>query len=111
MGSGAFYIPWYVLFVPIAEEFFFRACLFRRLRTWFSGRAEFRANVLIIFSTSLLFGSFHGAYVVPATAVGVLLGLSYLRRHSIADAVVSHSVCNLLILSTVCLTGDQSILH
>lgn len=77
------------LIVPFYEEIFFRGLLFQEIRRttgpWFA-----------VLSQGLLFGAFHLNWLqfIYAFPVGIILGLVYLRYHSIWAPILIHIALN-----------------
>jgi CAAX prenyl protease-like protein len=95
-----------VVTVPIAEELAFRGYLMRRLVSRdFQSVAPVSLSWLSLLVSSVLFGALHES-IIAGTLVGLLYGLTYRRRGSLADAVVAHGVTNALLAAYVLVTGS-----
>lgn len=95
-----------VVTVPLAEELVFRGYLFSRLagqKIRLNGKLSFSWRALLI--SSILFGILHASLFAGFIA-GLIYGWVRYRSESIVDAVVAHSVTNLLLALYV--IGTQS---
>ncbi|MCH7526170.1 MAG: CPBP family intramembrane metalloprotease [Planctomycetes bacterium] len=80
-----------VVIAPIAEECFFRGILVTMLRNLL------RSRWLVVLLSGAIFGAAHSEQpqVIPAlTALGVLLGILYLRTGSLLGPIVLHLLFN-----------------
>jgi len=106
--------------VPVAEEFAFRGYMLPQFQIlienslnhtkFFSFRLisiKFYSALLSLSLTSLLFGVLHSDMLAGLLA-GFAYGLAYLRRRSLIDAVVAHSVTNFLLAIDVIYFGNWS---
>lgn len=115
-ASGWVLLAWLVfrtigsaITVPLAEELAFRGYLVGRL----SGASDILATPLRFawvpfLISSLAFGLLHSAWIAGIIA-GLAYGLIRYYRDNLSDAVVAHSVTNLLLSVYVILTGKLSI--
>lgn len=93
-ASMAARLAGYVLVVPLAEELAFRGYLMRRLThaDW-AVLAPQRVSIPAWLLSSAAFGLLHEHWIA-ATLAGALFGLVYLRRGSLAAAVIAHGLTN-----------------
>lgn len=89
-----------VLFVPLAEELFFRGYLLGRLDT-----GSRRMRLLAILFSSALFGLLHDRWLA-GFAAGIAFALVTLRRNRLADAIIAHMIANGVIAAAVLARGD-----
>jgi len=84
----------YVVVFPLAEELAFRGYLMRRLTSarWQSVSPASISPLAWIVST-LIFGLLHEHWIA-ATIAGAMYGLAFVRRGSLAAAVVAHGLTN-----------------
>jgi membrane protease YdiL (CAAX protease family) len=91
-------VPWMVVIVPVSEEIFFRAYVFRML----SQRAGLAAGLAI---SSIMFAAVHfnpsGFFIY--FAIGMVLAYVYRRTSNIAAPIAGHVVHNSLVLSVLLL--------
>jgi exosortase E/protease (VPEID-CTERM system) len=92
-----------VITVPIAEELAFRGYVMR----WIGGvglseQNYARCSWFAIIVSSVLFGLLHGRWLA-GTLAGIVYALVVRRRGQLGDAIVAHSVTNLLIAEFVLL--------
>lgn len=116
--SGVSFSIWAILrlagttvLVPIVEELFFRGYLLERL-TAASGqspRLRLAITILALLVSSGLFGLLHGRWLDGFIA-GLLFGLVYLRKRSIADAVWAHVVANAVVAAAALIKGDFTLI-
>ena len=86
------------ILVPIAEELAFRSYLLRRfVAADFESAPAMRWTVWAVFASSVLFGLLHGERWFAGTVAGAFYAWAVVRRGSIGDAVVAHSVTNALL--------------
>ncbi len=90
--------PWLVVIVPVSEEIFFRAYVFRML----SQRAGLAAGLVV---SSIMFAAVHlnpsGFFVY--FGIGMVLAYVYRRTSNIAAPIAGHIVHNSLVLSALLL--------
>jgi membrane protease YdiL (CAAX protease family) len=90
--------PWMVVIVPVSEEIFFRAYVFRTL----SQRTGLAAGLVI---SSIMFAAVHlnpsGFFIY--FAIGMVLAYVYRRSSNIAAPIAGHIVHNSLVLSALLL--------
>lgn len=99
-----------VITVPIAEELGFRAYLLCRLSSQpVLTRGHIRFSILAFVVSSVAFGLLHDAWLA-GTLAGMIYALVRIRSTHIFDAIVAHSVTNLLLFGFVILTGHWSLL-
>lgn len=97
-----------VLVVPLAEELAFRGAFFQYLVDSCSNDySERTSKVVAVAATSLAFGLTH-SNIVAGTMAGVAFGLARLKRNRLGDAVMCHSVTNLLLAIYVITSGSWS---
>ena len=89
-----------VLFVPLAEELFFRGYLLTRLN---DGSPAMRLLAVVI--SSGLFALLHGRWLA-AFAAGAVFALVMLRRNRLSDAIVAHVIANGGIAAAALARGD-----
>lgn len=89
-----------VLFVPLAEELFFRGYLLTRLNDGSPGM-----RLLAVVISSGLFALLHGRWLA-AFAAGVVFALVMVRRSRLSDAVVAHVIANGVIAAAALARGD-----
>lgn len=116
--SGVSFSIWAILrlagttvLVPLVEEMFFRGYLLERLTT-VSGqglRSRLVITVLALLVSAGLFGLLHGRWLEGFIA-GLLFGLVYLRKRSIADAVWAHVVANAVVAAAALIKGDFTLI-
>ena len=106
-ASSSVVIAWIVLrvigaivIVPLAEELAFRGYLFDAigksplLRAW--SNLPHIPRMIALLMTSIGFGVLHSAWLAGSVA-GLAYGLLRLYRNRVMDAVIAHSVTNLLL--------------
>ena len=90
--------------VPLAEELAFRGYLFDELVDFletYLGKYRVSIKVItVLLATSVGFGILHSDWLA-ATLSGFLFGLIRLYRNRVMDAVIAHSVTNLLLSAYV----------
>lgn len=102
----AFKLVGTLVIVPISEELAFRGYLTRKLIS-----RDFDAVTPGTFTwpsfliSSLAFGLLHSLWI-EGFLVGMLFALAYYHRGRLIDAVVAHSVANLILTAYVWTTGD-----
>lgn len=100
-----------VVVIPLAEELAFRGFLLR----WLAGSpraapASWRAwPWLAILASGAAFGALH-AELLLGTLAGVVLGVVYVRRGRLADAVLAHAACNAALAAAALLGGRWQLL-
>lgn len=84
----------YVVVFPLAEELAFRGYLMRRLTSasW-QQVSPAKISVLAWIVSTLIFGLLHEHWIAAALA-GAIYGFAFVRRGSLAEAVVAHGVTN-----------------
>lgn len=116
--SGLSFSIWAVLrlagttvLVPIVEELFFRGYLLERLSTAIGQQPRVRlaVTVLALLLSSGLFGLLHGRWLDGFIA-GLLFGLLYLHKRSVADAVWAHVVANAVVAAAALIKGDFTLI-
>ena len=95
---------WYVALIPIVEELAFRKYMIDRLRSLLFRFAKPYKIGIAVGVSATCFGLLHGANWIPGVITGILFGISYLRRDSVMDAMIAHSVCNGTIAAYAVLT-------
>lgn len=89
-----------ILFVPLAEELFFRGYLLTRLNTGSQGM-----KLLAVLLSSALFALLHDRWMA-AFAAGVVFAMVMLRRNRLADAIIAHVVANGVIAAAALAQGE-----
>jgi membrane protease YdiL (CAAX protease family) len=88
--------PWMIFIVPVSEETFFRAYVFKML----TQRAGLAAGLVI---SSIMFAAVHfnpsGFFIY--FGIGIVLGYIYHRTSNIAAPIAGHIVHNVLVLSVL----------
>lgn len=96
------------LIVPIVEELFWRAWLYR----WLDRTEDFRAVPLGTFTrfsfvaTSILFALEHGSFWDVGLAAGVIYSWWMIRTKSLGDLIWCHAVTNACLAAWVLATGQ-----
>lgn len=96
-----------IVIAPFVEELAFRGFLMRRIQG-----ADFdlvdprQVGWMAIAVSSLCFGLLHGTRWMEGTIAGVLFALAYRRKGQLGDAILAHSLTNLLLAAMVGITGD-----
>ena len=99
----------YVIIAPVVEELAFRGYLMRRTVAADFTRVPVRKiTVLSMLVTSVLFGTMHGQFWLPATVSGLFFAWAFCRRGRIADAILAHATTNALIVVYALASGDWS---
>lgn len=93
----------YIVVFPLAEELAFRAYLMRRLTSasWQQVSPASISPMAWIVST-LIFGLLHEHWIA-ATLSGAIYGIAFVRRGSLASAVVAHGLTNAALVTCVLL--------
>jgi exosortase E/protease (VPEID-CTERM system) len=103
----AFRVAAAVITVPIAEELAFRGYLLRRLiRRDFDAVPFSQITILSIVFSSVAFGLLHGQHWIAGIAAGLAYALALKWRGRIGDAIVAHTISNLLLAAWVLARGD-----
>ncbi|WP_424928765.1 exosortase E/protease, VPEID-CTERM system [Amaricoccus tamworthensis] len=89
-----------VLLVPLVEELVFRGYILAEMDR--SGR---NARIAAIAVSTALFALLHGRWLAAGLA-GLMFALVWLRRRSLADAVVAHMVANAIVAAWAVLHRD-----
>lgn len=82
--------------VPLAEELAFRGYLLRRLSSEDFENVT-RTSLTAVIVSSLAFGALHGQRWFAGILAGLVYALVLRNRNKIGDAVIAHSVTNLLL--------------
>lgn len=116
--SGVMFSLWAVLrlagttiLVPLVEELFFRGYLLERFAAAQIAQPRIRLGMTIfgVILSAGLFGLLHGRWFDGFIA-GLLFGLIYLRRRSIADAVWAHVAANVIVAVAALIKGDFTLI-
>jgi exosortase E/protease (VPEID-CTERM system) len=96
-----------VIIAPLSEELAFRGYLMRRVRRPDVEKVDpRRCGWLGPVLSSIAFGLLHGSRWMEGIGAGLLYSHVYARRGRLGDAILAHSVTNLVLMTTVFYTGD-----
>ena len=109
-----------VIVAPLAEEFAFRGYIFPKIEIFaanFFSKSNlclflskynyYIPSIISLFISSIIFGILH-TNLLAGSLAGFIYGLVYLHRRKISDAVVAHSVTNLLLSFDAIFFGNWS---